>query len=120
VQQDYLQIRVMELAPEVFVSGQLFESDVKLLAKQGVLSIMNNRADNESPGQPLSADLQKVAEELGVTFVHFPVTPGPLSDEDIAAFAKACEDLKRPLHIFSRTGGRSMKIWETAEMKELL
>ena len=115
-----MQIRVMELAPQVFVSGQLFESDVKLLAKQGVLSIVNNRADNESPGQPLSADLAKVADELGVAFVHFPVDPGPLSDEDLAAFATAVEDLKRPLHIFSRTGGRSMKIWETAESRELL
>lgn len=110
----------MELAPLVFVSGQLFESDVKLLAKQGVLSIMNNRSDNESPGQPLSADLQKVAEELGVTFVHFPFDPGPVDDQVLEAFAKTCEDLRRPLHIFSRTGGRSMKMWETAELKELL
>lgn len=110
----------MELAPQVFVSGQLFESDVKLLAKQGVLSIINNRADNESPGQPLSADLAKLAEKLGITYVHFPVNPGALSDDDLAAFAAAVENLKRPLHIFSRTGGRSMKIWETAELRELL
>ena len=120
MQQDYLQIRVMELAPQVFVSGQLFESDVKLLAKQGVLSIVNTRADNESPGQPLSAELAKVADEYGVTFVHFPLEPGPVADDALESFAKAVEDLKRPLHLFSRTGGRAMKYWETAERRELL
>lgn len=115
MRQDYLQIRVLELAPEVFVSGQLFEHDVRLLAKQGVRSIMNNRPDGESSGQPLSADLAKVADELGVTFVHFPVDPGSISEQDLEAFARACEGLERPLLIFSRSGARSTKIWEKAE-----
>ena len=115
LQQDYLQIRVLELGPQVFVSGQLFEQDVKLLARQGVRSIVNNRADGEAPGQPPSADLAKVAEEHGVTYVHFPVNPRSISEQDVEAFAKLCEDLERPLHLFSRSGARSMKIWEMAE-----
>lgn len=115
MQQDYLQIRVLELAPEVYVSGQLFEHDVRLVAKQGVRSIMDNRPDGESAGQPLSADLAKVAEELGMDFVHFPVDPGSITAEDVEAFAKACDELARPLLIFSRSGGRSTKIWEMAE-----
>ena len=118
MRQDYLQIRVLELAPQVYVSGQLFEHDVKLLAKQGIRSIMNNRSDNESTGQPLSADLAKAAEELGVTFVHFPVDPRSIARQDIEAFAKTCDELKRPLHIFSRSGARSTKIWEMAESME--
>ena len=115
MRQDYLQMRVLELAPEVYVSGQLFEHDVRLLAKQGVRSIMNNRADNESLGQPLSADLAKVAEELGVTFVHFPVDPRSITRENAEEFAKVCEDLERPLHIFCRSGARTTKIWELSE-----
>ena len=115
VRQDYLQIRVLELAPQVYVSGQLFEHDVRLLAKQGIRSIMNNRADGESTGQPLSADLARVAEELGVTFVHLPIDPRSTTAEDAAAFTKACDELKRPLHIFSRTGARSTKMWEMTE-----
>ena len=34
MKQDYLQMRVLELAPQVYASGQLFESDLQLLAKQ--------------------------------------------------------------------------------------
>ena len=41
LQQDYLQMRVLELAPEVYVCGQVFETDLKLIAKQNVRSIVN-------------------------------------------------------------------------------
>mgnify|MGYP001814450738 FL=1 len=115
MKQDYLQIRVLELAPQVFVSGQLFETDVKLLAKQGVRTIINNRPDNETPGQPTSAELAKIAEEYGITFLHFPVEPGKPSEEVVAAFARTCEDLQRPIHLFSRNGVRAIRLWETAE-----
>ena len=115
MKQDYLQMRVLELAPQVYVSGQLFESDLQLAAKQGVRSIMNNRPDGESLGQPLSADLAKVAEELGMTFLHLPVDPRAVTKQDVEDFAKARDELKRPLLIFCRSGARSTKLWEMTE-----
>jgi sulfide:quinone oxidoreductase len=108
-------MRVLELAPQVYVSGQLFDHDIRLAAKQGVRSIMNNRADGESTGQPLSRDLAKTAEELGMTFLHFPVDPKSITKQDVEEFAKTRDELKRPLLIFSRSGARSTKIWEMAE-----
>lgn len=115
MRQDYLQIRVLELAPQVYVSGQLFEHDVRLLARQGIRSILCNRADGESTGQPSAVDLAKVADELGVTFVHLPIDPRSITPEVVETFTKTCDELKRPLHIFSRTGARSTKLWEMAE-----
>ncbi len=72
-------MRVLELAPQVYVSGQVFEDDLKLAAKQNVRSIVNNRPDDETVGQPKSADLARVAEELGMTFVHFPLESRSIS-----------------------------------------
>ncbi|NIV18906.1 MAG: TIGR01244 family phosphatase [Woeseiaceae bacterium] len=115
MKQDYLQMRVLELAPQVYVTGQLYETDLELAAKQGVRSIMNNRPDGEAPGQPLSADLAKAAEDLGMTFVNVPIDARSISREDVEAFAKACDELERPLLIFCRSGARSMKVWELAE-----
>jgi sulfide:quinone oxidoreductase len=115
LKQDYLQMRVLELAPQVYVSGQLFEHDIRLVAKQGVRSIMNNRPDGESTGQPLSADLEKTAEELGVTFLHLPVDIRSITKQDVEEFAKACDELERPLLIFCRSGARSTTIWQMAE-----
>lgn len=117
MKQDYLQMRVLELAPQVYVSGQLFEHDLRLAAKQGVRSIMNNRGDNESPGQPLSVDLAKVAEELGVTFVHLPVDSRSITRQDVEVFANTCDELERPLLIFCRSGARSTRLWEMAEQQ---
>jgi sulfide:quinone oxidoreductase len=116
LQQDYLQIRVLELAPQAYVSGQLFETDIGILAKQGIRSIVNNRPDGEAPGQPSSAELARAAEEQGVTYLHFPVEPGPIAPDVIDAFARICDELERPVHVFSRSGARSMKLWELAEM----
>ena len=110
-----MQIRALELAPQVYVCGQLFEHDLQLVARQGVRSIMNNRPDNEAVGQPMSADLAKVAEELGMTFVHFPIDPRSVTGQDVVAFAKASDELERPLLIFCRSGARSTKMWEMAE-----
>jgi sulfide:quinone oxidoreductase len=110
-------MRVLELAPQVYVSGQLFEHDVRLMAKQGVRSIMNNRPDGESMGQPLSADLAKMAEELGMNFLHLPVNPKAITKQVVEEFAKACDELERPLLIFCRSGARSTTVWELAETK---
>jgi len=115
LKQDYLQMRVLELAPQVYVSGQLFEHDLRLAAKQGVRSIMNNRPDDESMGQPKSADLAKTAEELGMTFVHLPVDPRSITVRDVDEFARACDELERPLLIFCRSGARSTQLWQMAE-----
>ena len=112
---DYLQMRVLELAPQVYASGQLFETDLQLVAKQGVRSIMITRPDDESPGQPVSADLAKAAAELGITLVHLPVDPGAITPEVAAAFVKACNQLDRPLMVCSRSGGEATRIWETTE-----
>lgn len=89
------------------------------MAKQGVRSIMNNRSDSESEGQPFSADLAAVAEDLGMTLVHFPVDPRSITTQVVEAFAKACHELERPLIVFSRSGARSTKLWETAESMSL-
>ncbi|MDJ0710744.1 MAG: sulfur transferase domain-containing protein [Woeseiaceae bacterium] len=115
MQQDYLQIRVMELAPQVFVSGQLFEHDVRLLARQGCRSIVCTEPDTDAAGRPKSADLARVAEEEGVVFVHFPVDPGSVTADDAEAFGRACEDLKRPVHVFSRSAAHAIKLWEMSE-----
>lgn len=108
-------MRVLPLADEVYSGGQLFAEDIKLLAKQGVRSIVNNRFDGEVPGQPASADLARVAEEYGIHFAHFPVEPKAITPEDVTAFGELCDGLKRPLLVFSRSGARSTRIWEMAE-----
>ena len=99
-------MRALELAPQVYATGQLFEQDLKLVANEGVRSIMNTGSE---------ANLAKVAEELGMTYAHFPVEPKSITKEELEAFAKICDELERPLLISSSSGGRSTQIWEMTE-----
>ncbi len=115
MKQDYLQMRVLEVATDVYSSGQVFETDMKLAAGGGVRTIINNRFDDETPGQPSSAKLAEAAAEFGIEFVHFPVEPKSISDEQLLEYASICDRLKRPMLVFSRTGARSTRLWEMME-----
>ena len=112
---EYLRMRVLELAPQVYVTGQVFEHDLKLIAEQGVKSIMNNRPDGEAMDQPPSADLEKGAVELGIKYIYVPVIPGKVTPQNIEDFSEACATLEKPLLIFCRTGARSTALWEMTE-----
>ena len=107
-------MRVLELAPEVYVTGQLFDDTVRAAAKQGVRTIINNRPDHEVPDQPLNANLQKLAEELGMTFIYQPVVSGRMTPQDVEDFRNIYADVEKPLLIFCRTGARSTQLFEVS------
>ena len=65
-----------ELPGDVFVAGQLLAAQMQALAEQGVMSFINNRPDMEGPMQPLSEDLEKIAQELGVDYAYIPMAGG--------------------------------------------
>lgn len=118
MKQDYLQIRVLEVAPQVYACGQLFESDLTLLAKQGVRSILMTRPDGESPDQPTSAALTAAAREYGIECAHFPVEDArSMSAEAAQEFMRVAETLNRPMMVSGRSGGHATRVWETAESK---
>jgi uncharacterized protein (TIGR01244 family) len=111
---DYLQLRVLPLASDVYATGQLFETDLELVAEQGVRTVVNNRPDGEVGGQPLAADLGKAAEGLGMRYVHFPVVSGRISAEEVRQFGRLLEELEKPLLLFCRSGARSTILYEAA------
>ena len=115
VKQDYLQMRVLEVAPQVFASGPLFATDLSLLARQKVRSILNLRPDDEAEDQPSSDDLARAAGEYGIAYVHFPIDAAALTSESAAALMQASEGLERPVLVCGRAGSHSIKVWETAE-----
>lgn len=112
---DYFRLRVLELAPQVFVAGQVFEQELKVAAEQGIRSVINNRPDGESADQPPSSYLADIAEGLGMTYVHVPVVSGSISLQNVEDFKQVCESLERPMLVFCRSGARSTRLWEMCE-----
>ena len=105
-------MKAVELAPEVYAAGQIFEQDIKIAADHGVRTIINNRPDYEEMGQPLSVDLELFATSLGLKFAHIPVVTVPVTEEELADFREIYAELDKPVLLFCRTGARSKALWQ--------
>ena len=106
---------IKPITPDFSVTEQVSADDLRSAAAQGFKSVICNRPDGEAPDQPLAADLQAVAEGLGMQFRHIPVVPGAITDEDAAQMAQALAELPAPVLGFCRTGARSTKLYEMVQ-----
>lgn len=67
-----------------FAPGQITEADVARAAQEGFRAIIDCRPDGEEAHQPSAAEIAAVAMRHRMAFVHIPVTPGDIDDEDVA------------------------------------
>jgi len=93
------------------VSGQVRPEDLGELMACGVTTIVNNRPDNEEAGQPLSADLERAARDLGLDYHYIPVTPGSPVPSDGQRMAQIVAEADGHVHAFCRTGNRSSQLY---------
>jgi uncharacterized protein (TIGR01244 family) len=107
-----------ELAPGLSAAGALGPSDIDALAASGVLTIVNNRPDNEDPGQLPAAEARRLAEAHGIAYHHIPVTGPTLSRADVEAFAAVLRSAAQPVVAHCRSGTRSTLVWALTRMRE--
>lgn len=105
-----------QIAPGFSVSAQLTADDVRDAAAQGFKSIICNRPDGEEAGQPSAAQVRDQAAELGLKFAHIPVISGAITDADGAKMQAALAELPSPVLGYCRSGARSTKLWEMAQL----
>lgn len=103
------------IAPGLSVSGQLTSHEIAQAAAEGFKSIICNRLDDEEPDQPSAATVRQQVEALGLVFTHIPITPGVVTEADVAAMAQALKQLPSPTLAFCRTGARSTRLWEMVQ-----
>ncbi|MCF4165885.1 bifunctional protein tyrosine phosphatase family protein/NAD(P)/FAD-dependent oxidoreductase [Zavarzinia compransoris] len=108
-----------KLTPFLSVAPQITTGDVGSLSALGFRAIINNRPDGEGPGQPPSAEIAEAAKRLGLDYRHIPVVSGQVTDEAVAAFTAALEEVKGPVLAFCRTGTRSTTLWALSEAHHL-
>ena len=92
------------------VAPQIQPADLAAAAAEGYTLIINNRPDEEDPGQPSAAAMAVQAESLGLTYVHIPVQGGP-SVEQAAAVTRAIEGHSGRALAYCRSGTRSINTW---------
>src|SRR2546423_9715642 len=107
-----------ELAPGLGAAGKLDPADIEALAASGVRTIINNRPDDEDPGQLPAAEARRVAEAHGISYHHIPVTAASLSRADVDAFAATLRSASPPLVVHARGGTRSTLLWALTRLDE--
>ena len=103
-----------ELEPGLFVSAQIQPGDIAVLKARGFRSLICNRPDHEEPDQPDSANMAQCAHEAGLAWASIPVTAASLDEHDVQAYAKALQQMPRPILAYCRSGNRCCVLWGLA------
>lgn len=106
-----------QLDTMMFVAPQLDADDIRRAAMQGIAAIINNRPDDEEFAQPATRDLETLAQLLGLTYHHIPVTHAGMSALQIDQMTLALTQSDAPVLAFCRSGTRSTLLWALARAK---
>jgi uncharacterized protein (TIGR01244 family) len=106
-----------ELAPGLSAAGALGPADIDALAASGVRTLINNRPDNEDPGQLPADEARRLAEAHGIAYHHIPVTAASLSRADVEAFAAVLRSAGGPIVAHCRSGTRSTLLWALTRLE---
>ena len=107
-----------DLAPGLQAAGKLDRSDIEALAGAGVRTIVNNRPDDEDPGQLPAAEARRIAQSHGIAYHHIPVTAATLTRADVDAFAAVLASAPQPVVVHCRSGTRSTLLWALTRLAE--
>ena len=107
-----------ELAPGLSAAGALGPGEIEALAASGVRTIVNNRPDNEDPGQFPADEARRLGEAHGIAYHHLPVTGPTLSRADVEAFAAVLRSAAQPIVAHCRSGTRSTLLWALTRLDD--
>ncbi len=96
------------------VSPQIGLEDLSRAADDGFVLVINNRPDDEEPGQPSSAQIEAAALAAGLAYAHIPVRGGPTPDQ-VEAVRRAVASVEGPVLAFCRSGTRSIVTWSIGQ-----
>ena len=106
-----------KLDDAVSVAGQITPEDVAEAARLGFAAIVNNRPDDEQPGQPSGAEIEAAAKANGLSYRAIPITHAGFSTNQVEAMQAALGEAKGPLLAFCRSGTRSTLVWALARSR---
>lgn len=105
---------IRPLNDRVAVAPQITADDVAAIAAAGYVAIVNNRPDDEEPGQPSGDAIRAAAEAAGLRYAAVPVGREGIGDAQLAAMTAAIAEADGPVLAYCRSGTRSCHLWALA------
>ncbi len=106
---------IRQVTPSFAVAGQITAADLPQLKAAGYHTLICNRPDGETDGQPAAETIAAEARAQGFDWHWIPITSGQFTDEAVAAFARVLSEPRQPVLAFCRTGTRSITLWALAQ-----
>ena len=103
-----------KLDDSISVAGQIDPADIAEAARQGFAFVINNRPDEEQPGQPSGAEIEAAAKASGLGYAAIPITHAGFSENQVEAMRDALARADGPVLAFCRSGTRSAFVWALA------
>ena len=101
-----------KLTDHVLVSPQISVEQVAEAKAQGVTIIVNNRPDDEEPGQINGDAIEAAAKAAGIAYVAVPVSHGGLAPWQLDGMEKALDQAGGgKMLAYCRSGTRSTLLW---------
>jgi uncharacterized protein (TIGR01244 family) len=101
-----------KLTDRILVSPQISVEQVGEAKAQGVTLIINNRPDDEEPGQVNGAEIETAAQAAGIAYLAVPVAHGGFAPWQLDGMARALEQAgDGKLLAYCRSGTRSTLLW---------
>lgn len=108
-------MELKQVATNFYVSPQIQLSELDLIEKQGIHTIINNRPDNEEITQPQSAVWAELMAKKSIDYHYLPVVGGQITLEQVQSFAQLLSEVKTPILAFCRSGTRSITLWALSQ-----
>ncbi|EAT09716.1 TIGR01244 family sulfur transferase [Sphingobium sp. 10 DY56-G10] len=100
------------LTDRILVSPQISVEQVAEAKAQGVTMIVNNRPDDEEPGQVNGAEIEGAALKAGIDYVAVPVAHGGFAPWQLDGMAQALDQAGQgKILAYCRSGTRSTLLW---------
>jgi uncharacterized protein (TIGR01244 family) len=98
----------------ISVAPQISVQDVEAAAAQGFRMVINNRPEQEEPGQTSGDEIREAARAAGLAYVAIPITHGGFSLNQVEAMRDALAKAGGPVLAYCRSGTRSTFVWALA------
>jgi sulfide:quinone oxidoreductase len=106
-----------QLYKNIYVAGQIESKDFASMAEFGIKTIINNRPDNEEPGQFTAAAAQALAAEHDIEYHYLPMANGQAMPPTLVNDFKSVVDSSNdPILVHCRSGMRSSFLWALGQI----
>jgi uncharacterized protein (TIGR01244 family) len=110
---------IRALTPTYAVSPQIDPADLPAIAAAGYTMVIDNRPDGEIPPHLHTDAMARAAQAAGLAFVANPVISGMLTEDNVAAQARAVAAASGPVLAYCASGNRSSVVWALAHAGRL-